>query len=41
MDITMITELIASLGFPIAAVLAMGWFIYKIYKKSEDPYYYH
>jgi len=36
MDITMITELIASLGFPIAAVLAMGWFIYKIYKKSED-----
>lgn len=32
----MIVELISSLGFPLTAVLAMGWFIYKIYKKSED-----
>lgn len=36
MDIALITELIATLGFPIVAVLAMAWFIYKIYKKSED-----
>ena len=36
MDVTMITELIATLGLPITLVLAMGWFIYKIYKKSEE-----
>lgn len=36
MDTTMITEIISTLGFPIAAVVAMGWFILKIYKKSED-----
>ena len=36
MDIAMITELISTLGFPIACVVAMGFFIYKIYKKSED-----
>lgn len=36
MDIAMITELITTLGFPIAAVIAMGCFIYKIYKKSEE-----
>lgn len=36
MDIGVITELITTLGFPIALVIAMGWFIYKIYKKSED-----
>lgn len=35
MDIALITELIGTLGFPIALVIAMGWFIYKIYKKSE------
>ena len=34
MDITIITELIATLGFPIALVLAMGIFIYKIYNQS-------
>lgn len=36
MDFQMITELISTLGFPIACVVAMGFFIYKIYKKSED-----
>jgi preprotein translocase subunit YajC len=36
MDITLITELISTLGFPIACVVAMGFFIYKIYKKSEE-----
>lgn len=36
MDIALITELIGTLGFPIAAIIAMGYFIYKIYKKSED-----
>lgn len=36
MDLTLITELISTLGFPIACVVAMGFFIYKIYKKSEE-----
>lgn len=34
MDITTITELIATLGFPIALVIAMAYFIYKIYSQS-------
>lgn len=36
MDITLILELIASVGFPIAACLILGAFIFKIYKKSEE-----
>ena len=36
MDIKLILELITSVGFPIAACLILGWFIFKIYKKSED-----
>lgn len=36
MDIKLILELIASVGFPIAACLVLGWFIFKIYKKSEE-----
>lgn len=36
MDIAIITEVITALGFPIAAVIAMAWFIFRIYKKSED-----
>ena len=36
MDITMIGELISNFGFPIALVIAMGWFIWKIYKQSVD-----
>ena len=29
-------EVITTVGFPIACVIAMGWFIYKIYQKSID-----
>ena len=36
MEIATIVELISTLGFPIALVIAMGWFIWKIYKKSEQ-----
>lgn len=36
MDITLITELIASVGFPMACVIAMGYFIFNIYKKSVE-----
>lgn len=35
MDITLIIEIITTLGFPIACVIAMGIFIWKIYKRSE------
>lgn len=34
MDVTLWTELIGTLGFPIALVLAMGFFIWTIYKQS-------
>jgi hypothetical protein len=34
MDIAVVTELIGSFGFPIALVVAMGWFILKIYNQS-------
>lgn len=34
MDITVIGELIANFGFPIALVIAMGFFIWKIYQQS-------
>lgn len=34
MDISVISELIATLGFPIALVVAMGFFIWKIYQQS-------
>lgn len=36
MDIKVIAELIAALGFPIVMCVILGWFIWKIYKKSED-----
>lgn len=36
MDIALITELITSLGLPIALVIAMGWFIYKLWKQSAE-----
>lgn len=29
-------ELISTVGFPIACVIALGWFIYKIYNNSID-----
>lgn len=31
MDVTLIMEIITTIGFPIACVIAMGFFIYKIY----------
>lgn len=36
MDVTLFIELISTVGFPIALVIAMGFFIYKIYKQSVD-----
>lgn len=36
MDINNIVTLISTLGFPIVVCLVLGWFIYKIYKKSEQ-----
>ena len=35
MDLTVVVELITTLGFPIACVIALGIFIWKIYKRSE------
>lgn len=35
MDIAIILEIIGTVGFPITAVVALCWFIYKIYKASE------
>ena len=35
MDIPLIVEIIATVGFPIAACLILGLFIWKIYKQSE------
>lgn len=35
MELTMVLELISSVGFPIAAVIALCWFVYRIYKQSE------
>lgn len=31
----MIIDIISSLGFPIALVIALLWFIFQVYKKSE------
>lgn len=36
METAAIVELISALGFPIAMVLALAWFIFQIYKKSEQ-----
>ena len=36
MEIALIVELISTLGFPIALVIVLCWFIWRIYKKSED-----
>lgn len=35
MDIAIMTEIITTLGFPIAAVIVLGLFIWRIYKASE------
>lgn len=34
MNATVIAEIIASLGFPIACVLALGIFVYKLWQQS-------
>lgn len=34
MEINMFTELVSTVGFPMALVIAMGIFIYKLYKDS-------
>lgn len=34
MEIATFVELIPSLGFPIVCVIALGWFIFKIYNQS-------
>ena len=36
METAAFVELISTVGFPIAMVLALAWFIFQIYKKSED-----
>lgn len=36
MEIATIIELISTLGFPIACVLALGFFVWKIYNQSID-----
>ena len=35
MELGVIVELITTIGFPIVCVLALGWFVFKIYKRSE------
>lgn len=34
MEIAALIELIPTLGFPIVLVIALGWFVYKIYKDT-------
>ena len=36
MELATITELITTLGFPIACVLALGFFVWKIYNQSVE-----
>lgn len=36
MEIGVLTELITTLGFPIALVIAMGFFIFKLWKQSAE-----
>lgn len=36
MDVTTVVDLISNVGLPIALVIVMGLFIWKIYKKSEQ-----
>lgn len=33
MDVNTVQSLIASVGFPIVCVIALGWFIYKAFEK--------
>lgn len=34
MELSTIIDVISTMGFPIACVLALGWFVFKIYKQS-------
>lgn len=36
MELSTITEIIGSLGFPIAMVLALGYFVYKLWQQSVE-----
>ena len=36
MDVAAITSLISTVGFPIAAAVAMAWFIYQVFKKTTE-----
>lgn len=36
MEYSWVVELISQVGVPIALVCVMSWFIYRIYKKSEE-----
>lgn len=36
MDVSTITQLITSLGFPIVCVIAMAYAMWKVYIRSED-----
>lgn len=36
MDITMASEMITNLGFPIACVIALAWFIYHMVKTNNE-----
>lgn len=34
MEVGLIVEMITTIGFPIVCVLALGWFVWHIYKQS-------
>ena len=34
MELAVLIELITTVGFPIVCVLALGWFVWRIYKQS-------
>lgn len=36
MDVTIFVDLIQTLGLPIALIIVMGAFIWKLYKRSEE-----
>lgn len=36
MNIESISALVSNVGFPIACAIAMGWFIYQVFKKTTE-----
>ena len=36
MDMNVVMQMVATLGFPIVACIAMGWFVYDNTKKHRD-----